>query len=146
MQIRHDPNAPKPVKHKFADVKGHRSLVDVDAIKKGNEDRKRERLLKSVGDSVNALGDDRPRTPCQRKAGQILATEGVVMPKTNSIVQSKFQVNNNRVSDFLPVRVITIDSDAKLGTNAFDDAVQKAATEMKMKEQKEMEDETCMDS
>jgi hypothetical protein len=60
-------------------------------------------------------------------------------PKTSmKLIPSKFQTRGQS-TDGLPVRVITVDSDAKLGTNKFDDDVNKAAVAAKMKEQEALE-------
>lgn len=61
------------------------------------------------------------------------------MPKTQSFVQSKFQVSNRRTSDSLPVRVITIESDAQPGSIEFELAVNAAVVAAKIAEQKELE-------
>jgi hypothetical protein len=75
MQIRHDKNKPKPSTHQFAAVEGHRSIIDVDGIKKGNEDRKRERVLKAAADAVNVIAETVRNHKAKQKAAQILSEE-----------------------------------------------------------------------
>jgi cytochrome c556 len=61
--------------NKFAAIKGHRSVIDVAAIKKGNEERKRERLLKSVADKLSDLGDVIRDHKAKKVAAKILSEE-----------------------------------------------------------------------
>lgn len=58
----------------FAAIKGHRHLIDVNAIKKGNEAAKKERLLKAASDGLNALGDVIRNHKAKQKAKQILSS------------------------------------------------------------------------
>jgi len=69
-QIRKTGPKPQP-ENKFAAIKGHRSVIDVDAIKRSNH----ERLLKSVADKLSNLGDVIRHEHAKRKAQKLLAEE-----------------------------------------------------------------------
>jgi len=72
------------------------------------------------------------------------------MPITRSLLPSRPSARANtqlhRVSDPLVVRVITVASDAMLGTNEMDEAVQKACLIAKAAEQAKLEKAEEMDS
>ena len=75
MQIRYDKTKPKPSTHQFASVEGHKSLIDREAIQKSNEAARKERLLKAVGDGVNALGEAVRNHKAKLRAGKLLSEE-----------------------------------------------------------------------
>jgi hypothetical protein len=55
------------------------------------------------------------------------------------LVTSKFALNTNRGSDTMSVRIVEVDTDALLGTNAYDFAVSAACIAAKRAEQEELE-------
>ena len=63
------------MENKFAAIKGHRSLINREAIKTGNEARKRARLLKDVSDGVPALGTTIAEHKAKQHAAKLLSTE-----------------------------------------------------------------------
>jgi hypothetical protein len=66
---------PAPTKTGFSSIAGHRSLVHVAAIQKSNEAARKERLLKAVGEGVNALGDVVREGHAKKTAAKILSKE-----------------------------------------------------------------------
>jgi hypothetical protein len=59
-------------------------------------------------------------------------------PKTATF-KPAFQVNNKRGTDLMPIKVLTVDSDAKPGSREWELAVERAAAEMKRHDQMELE-------
>jgi len=71
MQIRHDPNAPKPSKRKFSEISGHHSVIDREKIKRENH----ERLLAKVAEGVQKLHDAVSHERTRRKVQKLLSEE-----------------------------------------------------------------------
>jgi hypothetical protein len=65
----------KPAPKDFREIKGWRSVIDVAKIKRENAERKQERLLKAVGDGVNALGNAIRDHKAKKIAAKILSEE-----------------------------------------------------------------------
>jgi hypothetical protein len=60
--------------------------------------------------------------------------------KTPPKIASKFGVHTRKAMEALPVRTIFIETDAPLGSNAFDEAVRLACLKSKQAEQAELQD------
>jgi hypothetical protein len=61
------------------------------------------------------------------------------VPITRSVLGARPKIYARRESDLPIVRTITVDSDAALGTNQHDDAVQQACLSAKKAEQERLE-------